>query len=83
MPQSQRDLLIVSRPHAGEALSSWLARIAGVYGLAPQALVEEELGWSDNSLREIDLNPASDLVLQLARLTRSERRLGVCPNIRE
>jgi TniQ len=75
MPQSQRDLLVVSRPHAGEALSSWLARIAGVYGLAPQALVEEELGWSDNSLREIDLNPPSDLVLQLARLTRSERRL--------
>jgi hypothetical protein len=75
MQQSQRDLPIVSRPYAGEALSSWLARIAGVYGLAPQALVEEVLGWSDNSLRTIDLNPASELVLQLARLTRSERKL--------
>jgi hypothetical protein len=75
MPQSQRDLPIVSRPYAGEALSSWLARIAGFYGLAPQALVEEVLGWSDNSLREIDLDPASDLVLQLARLTRSEQKL--------
>jgi hypothetical protein len=75
MPPLQRELPIVFRPYAGEALSSWLARIAGVYGMGPQALVHEVLNWREDSLKEIDVNPASDIIIELARLTRSERKL--------
>jgi hypothetical protein len=67
------ELPIAFRPRAGEAISSWLARIGSVYRLDSLALVNETLGWAPQLLPDIDLNPTQSTLDWLCRLTRADR----------
>ena len=69
----QCELPVVFRPHTHEALSSWLARIAGVYHLDLAALASECLGWKPDTLAEIDLEPSATTLDHLSRLTRADQ----------
>jgi hypothetical protein len=71
MPLS-RELPVVFRPHAGEVLSSWIVRIAGVYHLDARALIEH-LGWWTDAVTEIDLSPPERLVREFSVLTRLDQ----------
>jgi hypothetical protein len=83
----QCELPVVFRPHADEALSSWLTRIAGVYHLDLATLASECLGWKPDALAEIDLAPSATALEDLSRLTRADQSIvahctvrGVNPN---
>jgi TniQ len=69
----QCELPVVFRPHADEALSSWLTRIAGVYHLDLATLASECLGWKPDALAEIDLAPSATALEDLSRLTRADQ----------
>ena len=56
-----REWPAVLRPLDGETLSSWIARIAGVYEFDVRTLVTEHLGWSADTLRDIDLAPSKQV----------------------
>src|ERR1700677_4302432 len=66
------ELPVVFRPHRDEALSSWLARIAGVYEFDLAALASECLSWLPDRLAEIDLAPSTATLNDLSRLTRAD-----------
>jgi hypothetical protein len=72
MQAFQSKLPVVFRPHRDEALSSWLARIAGVYRFDLAALTSECLGWLPNRLAEIDPAPSKATLDDLSRLTRAD-----------
>jgi hypothetical protein len=72
MQAFQSKLPVVFRPHRDEALSSWLARIAGVYRFDLAALTSECLGWLPNRLAELDLAPSKATLDDLSRLTRAD-----------
>lgn len=65
-----REWPVVFRPQLGEALSSWIARIAGVYQLDARTLTVEHLGWPADALMEIDLGPSEQIIREFSRLTR-------------
>jgi hypothetical protein len=71
MQAFQCKLPVVFRPHRDEAISSWLARIAGVYQFDLAALASECLGWFPDKLAEIDLAPSTATLDDLSRLTRA------------
>ena len=75
MQAFQWELPVVFRPHTGEALSSWLARIAGVYHLDLATLASECLDWKPNALAEIDLAPSATTLDDLSRLTRADQSI--------
>ncbi len=52
-----------------ESLSSWLRRIAASYGMYSYALLEHGLGHRELSDPELDLNPPTDLLEELAKRT--------------
>ncbi|MCW2133461.1 TniQ protein [Arthrobacter sp. VKM Ac-2550] len=52
-----------------ESLSSWLRRIAASYGMYSDALLEYGLGQRELSDPELDLNPPTDLLEELAKRT--------------
>jgi hypothetical protein len=72
MQAFQCKLPVVFPPHRNEALSSWLARIAGVYEFDLAALASECLGWLPGRLAEIDLAPSTATLDDLSRLTRAD-----------
>ena len=65
---------VVFRPRAGEVLSSWILRIAGVYDMDGPTLAIDHLGWPTDSLREIDLTPPERTVEELAQVARLTKR---------
>ncbi len=52
-----------------ESLSSWLRRIAASYGMYSYELLEHGLGHRELSDPELDLNPPTDLLEELAKRT--------------
>lgn len=54
-------------PAETESLSSWLRRIAASYGMYSDALLEHGLGQRELSDPELDLNPSTDLLEELAK----------------
>ena len=56
-------------PLDGEALSSWLRRIAGCYDLGVAELLEHDLGPGASRHQELDLNPSAAIIELLARRT--------------
>ncbi|AOT04292.1 TniQ family protein [Arthrobacter sp. U41] len=56
-------------PAETESLSSWLRRIAASYGMYSYELLEHGLGHRELSDTELDLNPPTDLLEELANRT--------------
>lgn len=56
-------------PIDGEALSSWLRRIAASYQMTVAELLEHGLGCDPNSERDLDLAPGTSLISALAHRT--------------
>jgi hypothetical protein len=54
------------RPLAGEALSSWLRRVAAAYGLYVDDLLVHDLGYQSMSSEQLDLGPQNSLLEQLS-----------------
>ena len=54
-----RRLPITLRPYPEEALGSWIARVAGIYLLSPDALLSEYCGLDGEDLSELDLSDTS------------------------
>jgi hypothetical protein len=57
------------KPIVGESLSSWLQRIASVYGLLVKDLLEYDLGFSELSLDALDTKPPIELIELIAART--------------
>jgi len=53
------------RPLAGEALSSWLKRVAAAYGLYVDDLLVHDLGYQSMSSEQLDLGSQKNLVARL------------------
>lgn len=56
-------------PVQGEALSSWLQRIASRYRMRSVDLLDQELGQPEVHLAELDLDPPLSLIRELAKRT--------------
>ncbi|MDJ0355334.1 TniQ family protein [Paenarthrobacter sp. PH39-S1] len=56
-------------PAETESLSSWLRRIAASYGMYSFELLEHGLGHRELRDRELDLDPPTHLLEELARCT--------------
>ncbi len=63
-----RRLPITLRPYPEEALGSWIARVAGIYLLSPDALLSEYCGLDGEDLTELDLLPSAPALEFLASL---------------
>jgi TniQ len=63
-----RRLPITLRPYLEEALGSWIARVAGIYLLSPDALLSEYCGLDGEDLTELDLLPSAPALEFLASL---------------
>jgi len=56
-------------PLEGEALSSWLRRIAASYDMSVASLLEHGLGDTHTTEQDLDLDPAQQLLVALAERT--------------
>ena len=63
-----RRLPITLRPYPEEALGSWIARVAGIYLMSPDALLSEYCGLDGEDLTELDLLPSAPALEFLASL---------------
>lgn len=60
-------------PRAGEAIDSWLERLADANGLTSAGLVRELVDESGHTPRLLTLDPGADVVARIAALARIER----------